>query len=152
LDFGYTNDPTAYIEVRKVGDKLYLDEILYQTGLTNEDICKKIPEFKKVETIADSAEPKSIEEIFRKGFFIKPCVKGKDSINNGINLLKQYELYVTKRSVNLIKELRNYSWKQDKDGGYLNQPIDNWNHALDSVRYVALKKCKVAASSWVDDL
>jgi len=152
LDFGYTNDPTAFIEVCKVGDNLFFNEIIYNTGLTNDDICSLVEDYKRVEIIADSAEPKSIEEIHRKQFFIKGSVKGKDSVNNGINLLKQYKIHVTKTSVNLIKELRNYSWKKDRDGNYVNQPIDDFNHAIDAVRYVALMKCKAATKSWIDNL
>jgi phage terminase large subunit len=87
---------------------------------------------------ADSAEPKSIEEIRRAGYNIKSVVKGPDSINFGISVLQQKEILVTKSSTNLIKELRNYSWDTDKAGKKLNRPIDDYNHAIDALRYFAM--------------
>lgn len=138
LDFGYSNDPTALIQCAIKGDELYLREIIYQTGLTNTDIIHHLDRLginQNHEIIADSAEPKSIEEIYRQGYNIKPAVKGRDSIMHGINLLKQYKLHVTSDSLNLIKELRNYKWISDKNGNFVNQPIDYFNHAIDAVRY-----------------
>lgn len=146
LDFGFTNDPTALIEVGQQGGFLWLDEKIYETALTNDDIYVKAKKLKidmETETIADSAEPKSIEELYRMGWNVKPAVKGRDSINSGIDILKSYQLKVTKNSVNLIKELRNYKWAVDKHGKVLNKPIDNWNHAIDGVRYLALMKLSV---------
>ena len=143
LDFGYTNDPTALIEVSKLGDNIYLNEVLYETGLTNQDIGRRMDEIgimKNQETIADSAEPKSIEELFREGRNIHGARKGADSIKHGIDLMKRYNLFVTKKSVNLQKELRSYKWAEDKDGNTLNKPVDNFNHAIDAIRYVFLNK------------
>ena len=97
-----------------------------------------------MEIIADSAEPKSIEEISRMSFNIKPAMKGPDSIKNGIDILKRYKLNVTKESTNLIQEFRRYKWVTNKEGQKLNKPIEQWNHALDAVRYVALNKLKEA--------
>ena len=145
MDFGFTNDPTTLVEVWKEGEKIYLNEILYDQNLTNSDIASKMREAgvdRYVEVIADSAEPKSIEEIRRMGFNIKPAMKGPDSINNGIDILKRHQLLVTKDSTNLIHEFRRYKWITDKDGNKLNKPIDTFNHALDAVRYVALNKLK----------
>jgi len=145
LDFGYTNDPTTLVEVWRQGDNIYLNELIYQTGLTNSDIGDLMSEYgvdRTIEIIADSAEPKSIEELRRYGFNIKPAIKGPDSIKNGIDILKRNRLFVTKQSTNLIKELNNYKWITDKNGNKLNKPVDMFNHALDAVRYVALNKMK----------
>jgi phage terminase large subunit len=92
------------------------------------------------ELIADSAEPKSIREIQNQGWNIYPANKGPDSIKSGIDVLQRYKINVTADSLNLIKELRNYKWKQDKDGKQLNEPIDHYNHLIDPLRYVALNK------------
>lgn len=144
-DFGYTNDPTTLIGVWKQDGELYLKEFLYETGLTNPQICERLRSFgiKKEEIIADSAEPKSIQEIRMQGFNIHPAVKGKDSIASGIDVLQRYKINVTADSLNLIKELRNYKWKQDKDGKTLNEPIDYYNHLIDPLRYVALNKLQL---------
>lgn len=145
LDWGYSNDPTTLIEVWKHEDNLYLNEILYDTNLTNSDIADKMKEAgvdRYMEIVADSAEPKSIEEVRRMGFNIKPAYKGPDSVNNGIDILKRHKIYVTKDSANLIHEFRRYKWITDKDGNKLNKPIDAFNHGLDAVRYVALNKLK----------
>ena len=145
MDWGYSNDPTTLVEVWKDNDKIYLNELLYDTNLTNSDIANKLNEYnidRYVEIIADSAEPKSIEEVRRMGFNIKPATKGPDSINNGIDILKRYQIFVTRESTNLIQEFRRYKWITDKDGNKLNKPIDSFNHALDAVRYVALNKLR----------
>ena len=149
LDFGFTNDPTSLIEVWKHEDNLYLNELLYDKGMTNQDIAEAMKEYnvdRFIDIIADSAEPKSVEEISRMGFNIKPAQKGPDSIKNGIDILKRHKLHVTKDSINLIKEFNNYKWVTDKDGNKLNKPIDMFNHALDAVRYVALNKLKTKYS------
>ena len=146
MDFGFTNDPTTLVEVWKDGrDGIYLNELIYEQGLTNNDIAALLGSYgvdKYIEIIADSAEPKSIEELRRFGYNIKPAHKGPDSINNGIDILKRHQIHVTKQSVNLIKELNNYKWITDKNGNKLNKPVDMFNHALDAVRYVALNKMK----------
>ena len=148
MDFGFTNDPTTLVEVWKDGrDGIYLNELIYEQGLTNGDIAALLGQYgvdKYIEIIADSAEPKSIEEIRRFGFNIKPATKGPDSINNGIDILKRHVIHVTKQSVNLIKELNNYKWFTDKNNNKLNKPVDMFNHALDAVRYVALNKLKIS--------
>ena len=143
LDWGYSNDPTALLEVWLWNDAIYFNELLYRPGLTNQDIINELNELgvdRYVEIIADSAEPKSIEEIRRAGFNIKPATKGPDSIMNGIDILKRHRIHVTKQSTNIIKELNGYKWVTDKDGNKLNKPIDMFNHALDAARYVALNK------------
>ena len=149
MDWGYTNDPTTLVEVWSWDDALYLNELVYDRGLTNQDIVTKLQEYevdRYIEIIADSAEPKSIEEVRRAGFNIKPATKGPDSILNGIDILKRKRLHVTKQSVNLINELNKYKWVVDKNGNKLNKPIDSFNHALDAVRYVALNKLKANKS------
>ena len=133
LDFGYTNDPTSIIEVYKLNETRILNEVTYQTGLLNSDIAKLLP--KNVPVYADSAEPKSIADIQRYGITIKGVTKGKDSINYGIDVMQREDYLVTSQSTNLIKELRSYCWDTDKTGKRLNKPIDNFNHAIDAVRY-----------------
>ena len=137
MDFGYTNDPTTLIDIYKFNDKLILDERLYRTGMVNSDISNfdKNEPNKSTYAIADSAEPKSIEELRRGGMRVKGAAKGRDSIVHGIQTLQQYELLVTSSSTNLIKELRNYTWDTDKEGNKLNKPIDAYNHLIDGVRY-----------------
>ena len=137
LDFGYTNDPTTLIDIYKYNDKLVIDERLYRTGMVNSDISNfdKNEPNKHIFVIADSAEPKSIEELKRGGMKVKGAAKGKDSIIHGIQLLQQYDLLITSRSTNLIKELRNYTWDTDREGKNLNKPIDGYNHCLDALRY-----------------
>ena len=133
LDFGYTNDPTAIIEIYNYNGQRIVNELVYQTGLLNSDIAKLLP--KHVIVYADSSEPKSIDEIKRHGITIKGVTKGKDSINYGIDVIQRNEYLVTSNSGNLIKELRAYVWDTDKQGNRLNKPIDFNNHAIDAFRY-----------------
>jgi phage terminase large subunit len=133
LDFGYTNDPTAIIEIYNYNGQRIVNELAYQTGLLNSDIAKLLP--KNVVVYADSSEPKSIDEIRRYGITIKGVTKGKDSINYGIDVIQRNEYLVTSNSSNLIKELRSYIWDTDKQGKRLNKPIDFNNHAIDAWRY-----------------
>lgn len=137
MDFGFTNDPTTLVAVYKWNEKLIIDELIYQTKLLNSDIIRMCKDLTDMQTyiIADSAEPKSIQEINNAGIRIKAANKGKDSINHGIDLLQQYELLITSRSTNLIKEFRNYTWDVDKQGNKLNKPIDAFNHGIDGLRY-----------------
>jgi phage terminase large subunit len=133
LDFGYTNDPTAAVEVYTWNGQRILNELVYRTGMINSDIAKILPD--NVPIYADSSEPKSIEEIRRYGKTIKGVTKGKDSINFGIQIMQSQEYLVTSNSVNLIKELRSYVWDTDKTGVRLNKPIDYNNHSIDAARY-----------------
>ena len=137
MDFGFTNDPTTLVAIYQQGDNIYLKELLYQTGLTNRDINDKLKfhEIERKEVFADSAEPKSIEELYRMGWNIKPATKGQGSVNIGIDMMKRYQLHVTKDSVNMIKEFRNYKWQEDKNGNILNVPVDMFNHTIDAIRY-----------------
>lgn len=133
LDFGYTNDPTAVVAIYECNGQRILDEIIYRTGMVNGDIAAILPKGPVV--YADSAEPKSIEEIRRTGVYIKPVTKGADSVNFGIQTIQDHDYLVTSRSTNLIKELRSYCWDTDKTGKRLNKPIDKFNHAIDAWRY-----------------
>ena len=140
IDFGFTNDPSTCIHVMLSEGELWIDEIIYERGLINRDIYERVKDIPNAEFIADSAEPKSIEELSRMGLYIKGAQKGPDSIRLGIDLIKKYKMNITKRSTNLIKELRNYQWRKMQDGSFENKPIDAWNHGIDSVRYVLLDK------------
>ena len=143
LDFGFTNDPSAIVAIYQHGDNLYLDELLYRTGMTNRDLHHHLQSLgldRRDEIFADSAEPKSIEELHRFGWNVKPTAKGQDSINAGIDILKRHKIFATARSNNLIKELQNYKWTEDKNGNLLNKPIDVMNHALDAARYAVFNK------------
>lgn len=133
LDFGYTNDPTAIVEIYSWNGKRIVNELCYRTGMVNSDIAKMLPN--QIPIYADSSEPKSIEEIRRYGKMIKGVTKGKDSINFGIQIMQSQDYLVTKSSINLIKELRSYTWDKDKQGNKLNRPIDYLNHGIDGWRY-----------------
>jgi len=132
MDFGFSVDPTTLIEVRQQNGELWLREVLYRTNMTNTDIGNFLKQqgIAREEIVADSAEPKSIEEIRRQGFNIQPAMKGPDSINNGIDILRRYKMNVTQDSLNLIKELRSYKWATDKDGKATGKPVDYMNHCF----------------------
>jgi len=149
MDFGYSNDPTAIVEVFKLNDNLYINELLYSKGLTNQDIAERLkPIVGRAEVICDSAEPKSIEEMYRMKINSKPATKGRDSIQNGIDILKRHKIYIENSSLNLIKEFKNYKWQVDKNGKKLNIPVDKFNHLIDSLRYVALIHLKENKRGW----
>jgi phage terminase large subunit len=134
LDFGYSNDPTAIVEVYKWNDKTILNEICYQKELSNSQIAKYIKT--KHVVYCDSAEPKSIAELKILGVSAMAVVKGADSINFGIKAMQEKNYLVTSSSLNLIDELRKYAWEKDKKTGEkLTRPIDDFNHAIDAVRY-----------------
>lgn len=146
LDFGFSHDPTAVIGVYKRDGELFFDELVYERGLTNFDLIEKLKEIgldKRIDIVADSADPKSIEELRRVGYAVKPAMKGPDSIRNGIDILKRYKLFVTKESHNLVVEFNRYKWKKDSSGNMLNQPVDVWNHGMDALRYVGLNMLKI---------
>jgi len=135
MDFGYSNDPTAIIAIYYLNGGYILDEVAYQKGLSNKQISDVLNNVTKSLVIADSAEPKSIDEISSYGINILACTKGKDSINQGVQYVQQQRVSVTKRSLNLIKEYRSYLWDTDRDGKTLNKPTDMLNHAMDAIRY-----------------
>jgi phage terminase large subunit len=143
MDFGFAVDPTALVGVWEAGDALYVRQFIYLTSLTNDDIARQLTELgigRYDEIVADSAEPKSIEEIHRMRFNIKPAIKGADSIRIGIDLMRRRKLYVHQDSLDLQKEFRNYKWAKDKNDKVLPKPVDAFNHGVDAVRYVCLMK------------
>lgn len=140
LDFGYTNDPTALfcgaIDIKN--KKIYVYDELYQKGMSNKNIYEKINEmgYSKEKITADSAEPKSIDELYSLGLKrITSAVKGKDSINNGIQFIQDFEIIIQPKCVNFITEISNYTWEEDKFGNKINKPIDGFNHLMDAMRY-----------------
>ena len=135
LDFGYTNDPTSIVAVYYYNGGYILDQIEYATGLTNPDIANIIKGKEHAIVIADSAEPKSIDEIAEYKIIIQPTEKGSDSIRNGIQVVQAQKISVTRRSKNIIEEYENYAWDETKDGEALNKPKDRYNHAMDAIRY-----------------
>lgn len=144
LDFGYTNDPTAAIEVSLLDNDLYLDELFYRTHMLSGDIIKALKPYDHLKIISESADPRLVREIRNAGFKIQAVNKGKrdgvGSVMAGLNKMLEYNIKVTKNSINLIKEFRNYTYLQDKDERWLNEPIDAYNHGIDASRYVILEE------------
>lgn len=136
-DFGYTNDPTAIAAVYYYNGAYILDEELYRKGMSNKAIADFLNTSTSSETlvIADSAEPKSIDEIKLYGINMLPAEKGPGSVNRGIDFVKSQKIFYTKRSVNLKNEYENYAWREDKDGNVLNEPKPGNDHLMDAVRY-----------------
>lgn len=139
LDFGYSVDPAAFVQLYLTGKLLYLEELIYETGLLNAQLFTRIMEvIQPGDTIwADSSEPKTIEEFYQKGLDIHPAYKGPDSINAGIDWLQSHTILVPRTSTSIIEELENYCWKRDKNDNILTVPIDDFNHAIDGSRYGA---------------
>lgn len=135
LDFGYTNDPTAIVDVYYYNGGYIFDEKCYAKGMSNHQIAETLKSFEPVLTIADSAEPKSIDEIRSYGLNILGADKRAGSIRQGIQFIQGHRISVTQSSTNLIKEYRNYLWRVDRDGKIINEPEGGLDHALDSVRY-----------------
>lgn len=152
LDFGYTNDPSAlfcgFIDTEH--KKIFVYDELYKTGLSNERIYREIlgMGYAKERITADSAEPKSIDELKGYGLRVNPAVKGRDSINHGIQFIQDFEIVIHPRCVNFITEISNYTWSKDKFGNRLNVPIDDFNHLMDAMRY-ALEKYSRRGSGWM---
>jgi phage terminase large subunit len=143
LDFGFTNDPSALEHVVLAHGDLYIDEVLYSTGLTNPEIAQRAHDNgidSQQQIIADCAEPKSIRELQAAGLWVTPSPKGQDSIVSGIDILKRYRMHVTRRSVGILSNLRSYQWGKDRDGNMTNKPEDKNNHGIDAIRYVGLAK------------
>ena len=144
LDFGFSTDMTALVKCVIVEDSLYCQELIYEVGLTNQDIASRLDELgikrHYDEIWADSAEPKSIEEIHRYGFNIKGASKGPGSVEYGHQRVRQYKFQVTKDSLNMIKSLRNFRYIQDKDGRLTNKTTHLFSHLMDAVRYAIMGK------------
>lgn len=145
LDFGYTNDPTAIVAIYKWNDVKILDEVCYLKGLSNKNIADLLLNLQSALIIADSAEPKSIDELAGYNLNIIGATKGQNSVKQGIQNVQEQKIFVTKRSVNIIKEYRNYLWITNKDGKVVNEPQDFLNHAMDAIRY-GLDSFKMPAS------
>ena len=137
MDFGYSNDPTTLVSVYTMGHNLYIKEHLYRTQMTTSDINSFLRGEKLASNpiYADSAEPRLIAELRRMGHNIFPSLKGKDSVNAGIDLLKRYKIHILADSTNAISEFRNYKWREDKSGTLINVPEDKHNHIIDPCRY-----------------
>jgi len=136
LDFGYTNDPTALLAIYYYDQTYIIDEIIYQKGLSNKQIADTInAQEKKALVVADAAEPKSIDEIRSYGINIIAAVKGQGSITQGIALVQEQTIQITKRSTNTLKESRNYLWDKDANDKPTGNPIGIWNHSMDAIRY-----------------
>lgn len=145
IDFGYTNDPTAIVKVGyavNADDEecLFIDEICYRTRMTTGDICDALRPYRNMAIDAESADPRLIDEIHKSGARIYPVKKGTGSIEAGIARMQTFRIFVTARSLNVLKEFRNYTYAQDKEGRWLNIPIDAYNHAIDAVRYVVMSE------------
>lgn len=135
LDFGYTNDPTAIVAIYSYNGGYILDEVTYLKGLSNKQIADILQNLPHALVMADSSEPKSIDELKLYGVNVLGVTKGAGSVNHGIQYVQDQKISITKRSVNGLKEYRNYLWMTDKEGTIINTPIDLWNHFLDAVRY-----------------
>lgn len=139
IDFGYSNDVTSAGELGIHDNGLYIDEFFYKTHMLSKDIIQELKENKVTGKIwSESADPRLVDEIYHAGFNIHSVEKGAGSIEAGIDKMKTMKLFVTARSINTIKEFKNYTYQQDKTGKWLNKPIDAWNHSLDWVRYIVL--------------
>lgn len=151
LDFGYTNDPSAFFIgfLDLENKRLYVWDEMYQTGLSNRKIFTTIQNmgYAKETITADSAEPKSIDELRSLGLYVNAAKKGKDSINNGIQWIQDLEIIVHPRCVNFLTEISNYMWKSDRFGKKLNEPIDDFNHLMDAMRY-ALEQY-ILGNGWI---
>lgn len=135
LDFGYTNDPTAIVAIYYYNGGYILDQVTYQHGLSNKRIADILSGLKTALVVADSAEPKSIDEIMSYGVNIQAAQKGPGSVNQGIQYVQDQKISVTKRSNKILEEYDNYAWLIDKDGETLNEPAPGWDHAMDALRY-----------------
>nr|DAF36622.1 MAG TPA: terminase large subunit [Caudoviricetes sp.] len=140
LDFGFTNDPTAIVEVAFLDNKVYIDEICYQTQMLTTDIIEALRPYCNYKIISESADPRLVKEIKNAGYSIVAVTKGQGSVMEGLTKMLEYEICITRRSENIIKEFKNYTYAQNKDGAFLNVPIDAFNHAIDATRYVFLEE------------
>ena len=139
LDFGYTNDPSTLFcgLLDKAGTRLFVFDEMYGKGMSNKKIADTVQEmgYGKERITADSAEPKSIDELKSLGLRVKAAKKGKDSIQNGIQWIQDLEIIIHPQCVNFLTEISNYTWDQDRFGNKLNVPIDDFNHLMDAMRY-----------------
>jgi phage terminase large subunit len=149
LDFGYSSDPTALASIWKYNNELYIVEHCYERGMVTKDIVTMLKGVVngREEIWADSAEPRLIEELYREGFNIKPVIKGKDSINFGIQVMQNYKINIPKTCQNLINEFYSYEWSSDRFGKQLDKPIDFNNHLIDAARYASMMRLSNKATA-----
>lgn len=138
MDLGYSNDPTAIVKCGYDGVALFLDELCYRTEMLTSDIIRELRKVQQYKVVSESADPRLVQEVYRGGINIHPVVKFSGSIEAGITKMQELKIYITKRSTNVIKEFKNYTYQQDKEGKWLNKPIDAYNHAIDATRYYVL--------------
>lgn len=137
IDFGFSQDPAAILEIRYSDGQYWINEIAFETGLLNSDIHSILQgvQIGRSPVVADSAEPKSIAELRRHGLNIYESIKGPDSIRHGIKAMHEQHFHITKESINVIRELRNYAYAKNKDGEFEGKPVDRFNHGIDAARY-----------------
>lgn len=138
LDFGYSVDFTACSEVGYLDNAIYIDEKFYQTNMLSSDIIKALKRLPSRKIWSECADPRLLQEIHNGGLNIYPVQKFPGSIEAGIDFMKTKKIYITENSLNAKKEFDNYTYQQDKDGKWLNQPVDDYNHIIDGVRYVCM--------------
>lgn len=149
LDFGF-NNPSALVKVEMYEGSIYAEEVLYQSKLTTNDLADRFRDLglnKTDEIFCDNAEPKTIEELRRAGFNAKPC--DKKEVKEGIRKIKSLPLYITDQSANMLKEIKSYKWKVDKDGTVLDEPVKFHDHSMDALRYAVFTKLAVTKRDWV---
>lgn len=155
VDFGFSVDPAAVIRIYRKADRYWLQEVVYETKLTNRALGALMRERGVTEDdtlYCDSAEPKSIQDLYEMGFDARPCEKGPDSVRAGIDFLKTLDIAITPDSANIIRERKTYKWQEDKDGRMLNKPVEFDNHAMDGIRYGIFTHSRGAHSSGFDVL
>jgi phage terminase large subunit len=148
-DFGYTVDPAAVVRIYRKANSFWLEEVIYQTGLTNADLGAMMKEKgidRRPFLYFDSAEPKSIEEITRMGFNVTPSAKGPDSVRAGIDYIKSLDVHIVPGSENIIKEASGYKWREDKDGNLLSEPVKYRDHLMDAIRYGIYTHMKITGA------
>lgn len=138
MDLGYSSDPTAIVKCGYDGVALFLDELCYRTEMLTSDIIRELKKVQDLKVISESADPRLVQEVYRAGINIHPVKKYPNSIEAGIMTIQGMKIFITKHSVNLIKEAKNYTYQQDKDGKWLNKPIDAYNHCWDAIRYYCM--------------
>jgi phage terminase large subunit len=139
MDFGYTADPSVWVDLYLMNDEVYTNYQFYKRGLKSKDIADLMTGREQGTTWADSAEPRMIDELRGYNLNVRGVTKGQGSINYGIDLLQERKIHITSSSIDAIEELRQYKWDSRKDGTMDNKPIDAFNHFCDALRYAAME-------------
>ena len=149
LDYGYSNDPSCLVSVWRYDGEIYILEHFYETGLTTSDLDAKLKPIVqgRQEIWADSSEPRLNDELYKLGYNVRPVVKGKDSINFGIQVMQNYKINIPKACQNLTNEFYSYEWATDRFGAQLDKPVDYMNHGIDATRYVFMSKLSNVATA-----